>query len=289
MAAAAASTLLLGCPAGQPPSRFPNGAAALARMKATYACANGVQGEGKLDHFSDRGRVRGNILLFAINPARVRIDVLSPFGPMIYSLTSNGKKFHMLDFQQKQFLHGPASACNLARMTQVPVPGHVLVSLLRGEAPLLVHDAKAPTLRWEDDHYLVEIPSTHGASQQLQIQTYDDDFNKPWSQQRVRVTEVTTTQRGVVVFNAKLRNHKRTKTAPPRVDDAGIDPDIPPSGPQCDAEVPHSIRVSVPSKGDDVIFQYKDVVFNPPIVDGAFHQAQPAGTRRVYVDCKEPQ
>lgn len=289
MFVACATGVWLGGCNGAPPSQFPDGAAALGRMKATYACANGVQGEGKLDHFSDEGRVRGEILMFAINPDRVRIDVVSPFGAMIYSLTSNGKNFHMLDFQQKQFMHGPATACNLARMTQVPVPGHVLVSLLRGEAPLLVHQANAPSIVWRDGHYVIDIPSTRDVSQQIWLEPYDDDFNKPWQQQRVRVTGVTTKQRGMVLYSAEMRNHELVKTAPPRVDPDGLDPDIPPSGPPCEAEVPMSIRVSVPHRGDDVIFQYKEVVFNPPIVDGAFHQDQPAGTRKVYVDCKEPQ
>ncbi len=287
LAISVAGLWLGGCHGHAPPSQFPDGAAALARMKATYACANGVQGEGKLDHFSDQGRVRGEVLMFAINPDRVRIDVLSPFGAMVYSLTSNGKDFHMLDFQQKQFMHGPASACNLARMTQVPVPGHVLVSLLRGEAPLLVHPNTTPTIVWQDGHYLVGIQSTRDASQQILLQPYDSDFEKPWQQQRVRVVGVTTSQRGVVLYRAELRNHQAAHTAPARVDEDGIDADIPPSGPACDAEVPRSIRVTVPHNGDDVIFQYQDVAFNPPIVEGAFHQDQPAGTTKIYVDCKD--
>ena len=52
--------LLGGCPTKRPPkSQFPTGADVLDRMKATFACANGVQGHGKLDHFSKKGRIRG--------------------------------------------------------------------------------------------------------------------------------------------------------------------------------------------------------------------------------------
>ena len=102
----------------------------------------------------------------------------------------------MLDTQEKQFLHGPAKACNLARMTKVQVPGHVLVWLLRGEAPLLVHERTAPTIEWRDSYYKVDIPSTRDAKQCIHLEVYDDDWNKPWSEQRVRVTEVTTYQRG---------------------------------------------------------------------------------------------
>ena len=136
---------------------------------------------------------------------------------------------------------------------------------------------------------LFDIASKHDASQQVLLEVYDDDYNKPWAQQRLRVTGVTTTQRGVTLYEATMRNHEPAKTAPPRVDEDGLDPDIPPSGPQCSAEVPRSIRVGVPNSGDDVIFQYKKVAFNPPILQGAFHQELPAGTKRVFVDCKDPQ
>src|SRR5690349_5536357 len=174
--AAALALATAGCPNGQPASVFPNGQAALDRMKATYACAIGISGEGKIDHVSKEARVRGDVLLFAINPARVRVDVVSSFGALLISLTSDGKNFLMLDNDQKQFLKGPAKACNLARMTRVPIPGHALVWLLRGEAPLLVHEPEAPTILWDGGHYTVEIPSTRSAKQLLHLEVYDDDF-----------------------------------------------------------------------------------------------------------------
>jgi hypothetical protein len=256
-------------------------------MKATYACANGVQGEGKIDHFSKQGRVRGDVLLFAINPARVRVDVLSSFGTLVYSLTSNGTDFKMLDTQQEQFLYGPAKACNLARMTQVPVPGHVLVALLRGEAPLLVHDRAALSMSWDKGHYAVEIPSTHEATQRVHLEVYGDDWMKPWAEQRLRVTHVEVVQQGFTHYVADLGEHEIAHTAPPRVDEAGLDPDIPPSGGPCDVEIPREIQMVVPFTGDDVVFSYEEVAFNPPIPEGAFTQPVPGGVRQIFVDCPE--
>jgi hypothetical protein len=276
---------LLGCPPAPPPSKFPTAADALGRMKATYACANGAQGEGKIDHVSDQGRVRGDVLLFAINPARVRVDVLSSFGAMVYSLTSDGVDFKMLDSQQKQFLHGPAKACNLARMTQVPVPGHVLVSLLRGEAPLLVHEPKQPTISWESDHYELEIPSRHEATQRVHLEVYGDDWMKPWAEQRLRVTHVEVEQKGFTHYVADLSDHEIAHTAPPRVDEDGIEADIPPSGGPCDVEIPRKIQLVVPFTGDDVLFSYDKVTFNPPIPEGAFTQPVPGGVQKLFVDC----
>jgi hypothetical protein len=62
---------------------------------------------------------------------------------------------------------------------------------------------------------------------------------------------------------------------------------VPPSGPVCDAELPRSIRVRVPDTEEDVIFQYKEAKWNPPVIPGAFEQTAPQGVRSVFVDCKK--
>ncbi len=279
--------LLGGCPKVLPPkSQFPTAADALDRMKATFSCANGVSGQGKIDHFSKQGRIRGEVTLFAINPARVRIDVPSPFGLMLFTLTSDGENFRLYDGKQKQFLHGPSKPCNLARMTHVPVPGHVLVYLMRGEAPLLKHERSAPTIAWDDGVYRVDLPSTRGAKQLLELEVYEQDFDKPWSQQRLRVRKLTTSQHGVVLYVAELDDYELTSTAPPREDDEGIDDPVPPSGGPCNVEAPRKIQLLVPSSGDDVVFDYAKIHFNPPILEGTFSQPVPGGVQKIFVDCK---
>ncbi len=280
------AALMLGCPRPAPPSRFPTADDALMRMKETYRCANGVQGEGKIDHFSPQGRIRGEVYVFAVNPARCRFDVVSPFGQMLYTLTSNGREFRMLDVKEKKFFYGPASPCNLARLTQVPVEGHVLVSLLRGEAPVLIHRPEDASLAWDSDgFYLVEVASKNDARQKIHLELYDDDFLKPWKEQRLRVTSVVTSQRGVVLYDAEMSRHKMAHTAPPREDEDGLDDPIPPSGGPCDVQIPRSIRIRVPHNNDDVIFQYKKVEFNPPLPAGAFSQPIPGGVQQQRVDC----
>jgi hypothetical protein len=281
------------CHTGAPGSAFPTGADALDRMKATYACANGIEGEGKIDHVSPEARVRGDVQIFALNSARVRVDVHSSFGAHIYALTSDGTNFKMLDNNEKKFLHGPAKTCNLARMTRVKVPGHALVWLLRGEAPLLVHEREAPTIVWQDGHYIVDIPSTRNAQQQLFLEVYDEDLDKPWKEQRVRVTRVETKQRGVTLYTAELSDHEMTKSGSLAEaeedddDDVDDEPPPPPTGGPCNVEVPRSIKISVPSASDDVLFEYKKVVFNPPIPTGAFTQEMPGGVRKIFVDCPD--
>lgn len=291
----AALTALLGsvsacCGTATPPkSQFPSADDALARMRATYACVNGVQGQAKIDHLSKQGRVRGDLYLLAQNPDRVRFEVVSPFGPTLFLLTSDGKEFQLLDVKNKQFLFGPPSACNLARMTQVAVPGHALVSLLRGEAPVLAHTPEKAQISWDAGagHYRVLVEGSHGALEEIHMKVHDDDLEKPWNEQRVRVTDVRVAQMGVDLYHAELSNHEATKTAEPRVDEDGLEDPIPPTGGPCDAELPRSLRMKVPNTEDDVIFQYKEGKWNPPIVAGAFTQQQAAGVTRSFVDCRD--
>ena len=283
------AAFLTGCPSVRPPpSQFPTADAALDRMESTYACVNGVQGTAKIDHFSPRGRIRGDVYILAVNPDRVRFDIVSPFGATLYTLTSNGTTFQMLDVKEKQFLHGPASACNLARLTQVPVPGHALVSLLRGEAPVLLHQPGDASITWDDEgFYRLLLRSTRDASEEIHIGVHPADFGKPWSEQRVRVLDVRVAQRGIDLYHAELKNHEPIKTAPPREDPDGIDEPVPPIGGACVAEIPRSIRMRVPHTDDDVIFQYKDARWNPPIIPGTFRQPVPGGVVRRYVECRD--
>lgn len=254
-------------------------------MQATFACVNGVQGAGKLDHFGGRGRIRGDASVIAVNPALVRIDISSPFGATPYTLTSDGRTFALNDLPNRQFLTGPASACNLARLTHVPIPGHALVSLLRGEAPLLRHTADSARLDWEAGHYRVEVPSVNGAEQTVLLEVYDEDYKLAWGQQRLRVIGVSTRQAGAVIYEAELGNFAKSVTAKARVDDEGIDAPIPPSGGPCELEIPRSIRLRVPATEDDVLFQYQTVVLNPPLPVGTFAQPLPAGSALQAVQC----
>ena len=49
-------------------------------------------------------------------------------------------------------------------------------------------------------------------------------------------------QGGRDLYISDLSDYEAGKTAPPRVDEDGLEPPIPPSGPACDAEYPKTIR-----------------------------------------------
>jgi hypothetical protein len=289
--AAVALSALAGCARVAPPASAPPTAdAALGRMHATFACSNAVQSNAKIDHFGEHGRVRGDLMLYAARAARIRMDVVSPFGVALATLTSDGASFSLTDLRDKVFYEGPASACNIARLTTVPVPGHVLVDLLRGEAPVLKHDATGATLAW-DSHgwWVLRVASTREASEEIHLAPRPEDWNKPWDQQRMRVLDVRVVQQGYVLYHAELEDHAGAPTAGPRQDPDNLpgETPIPPSGPVCDAEVPRKIHVEVPYPAADVRFVTTQITWNPPLPEGTFAQPVPPAMRVERVDCRE--
>jgi hypothetical protein len=279
----------MACGTAAPRSVVPDARAALDRLHATQDCGSGIQATAKIDSFGSQGRVRGDLLLFAVWPSRLRMDVIGPMNVgMAATLASDGKSFSLADLREKRFFFGPAKACNIGRLTTVPMPGHVLVSLLRGEAPILRHEASAATIAWSSGgYYVVKIPSTRDAQEEIHLAPHPSDFGLPWQKQRMRLVDVEVRQEGYVLYHAALDDHRPAAMAKPRVDPDGIDPPVPVSGPVCQAELPRKIEVEVPGKSADVQFRYEDVSWNPPLVDGLFEQPPPAGLRIERVDCDE--
>jgi hypothetical protein len=283
--ALASLVALPGCFAHPPASQLPSAAAALERLRETGRCGTGVQASAKVDEFGKQGRIRLDLLMFATAPANLRMDVVSPFGVTLATLTSDGSRFALADLRDKRFYVGPASACNIARFTTVAVPGYVLVDLLRGQAPVLKR-ASEPTITWSGSgYYVVRIASTREASEELHLVPHPDDFGKPWSLQRLRLLEVKVEQYGDLLYHAELADHRPTTTAPARVDPDGVEPPIPPSGPPCDAEIPRSIHVEMPSERADVLFRYDKVQWNPPLPEGTFTQPPSNAMPTVPVTC----
>ena len=286
LAALALATLAeTGCYAHPPASLLPSASAALDRLRETGQCGSGVQAEAKVDQFRTQGRLRLNLLMYAATPANLRMDVFSPFGATLATLTSDGSRFALSDLRDKRFYVGPASACNIARFTTVAVPGYVLVDLLRGQAPVLKRTGE-PTIAWSGSgYYVLRIASTRDAREEIHLVPRAEDFARPWNEQRLRLLDVKVEQYGQVLYHAELEGHRPATTAPARVDPDGVEPPLPPSGPACDAEIPRSIHVDVPSEKADVLFRYDKVQWNPPLPPGTFTQPPSDAMPTVPVSC----
>lgn len=288
--AVAVIALLAGTGCGNPPpaSQVPSARAATDRIHATQDCGGGLHATAKIDQFSkEQGRVRGDLLAFAIWPDKIRMDIVSPFGVTLWTLASDGVKFSLNDLRQKRFFHGPSSLCNIQRITTMPIPGHVLVSLMRGEAPVLKHTDADESIAWDGKgYYVVTIKGNNGSVERIKVAPHPDDLAQPWEKQRLRVLDIVVEQQGILLYHAELADHKVAPMAVPQVDPAMIDPPIPTSGPQCTAELPRRIHVEAPTKDADVLFRYEDVTWNPPLPDGIFTQPIPGGVEVVRMTCE---
>ena len=254
-------------------------------MRATLACSRGVRGDSKVDYFGEQGRVRGSTLFVASRPDRIRFDVMSPFGVNLSTLTSDGKDFALLDVGAKAFYRGASSECNVRRFLHVPVPPFALVNLLAGEAPVLAHGPSEALIDWDSGSYRIRIASRHDASQEIRLEPTPDDWNKAYGEQRLRVLEVRVRQRGVELYRATMGDFEPAKTAPPSVDPDGIDPDVPPSGPACTAEIPRRIHVVSEASGEDVLIEHREVHHNPPLQPNLFKQDAPGGVKIRTTSC----
>lgn len=289
--AAAVAVPLAGC-GGAPQSQFPTVRDAIQRMRATTECSRAVSGEARIVYYGDQGRVRGKVLFMAARPESLRFDVQSPLGgTLISSLTSNGRDFALNDVGNKVFWHGPANTCNVQRFTRVPVPPHALAPMMIGEAPVLVHQPADATIEWSSGffgggNYVISIASKHGAKQEIRLVPHPNDFDKPWQQQRVRVIGVKVTQQGYELYEAELGDHGRAPMSTPRVDPEGISPDVPPSGPECRAEVPRSLYLNAPGSDQELQLRYTEVKHNPPLIESAFRLDVPGGVAVRYSSCE---
>jgi hypothetical protein len=257
-------------------------------MRASLACGNAIQAGAKVDHFGEGGRVRGDVLLFAARPAQIRMDVVSPFGAALATLTSNGANFSLTDLKDRRFFVGPATACNIARLTTVPVPGHVLVDLLRGEAPVLKHDAERATIAWDEAGYwILTVVGQNQSREEIHLAPYRSDWMRPWQTQRVRVLDVRVEQQGYLLYHAELDDHRPAPTAGPRNDPDNLEPPLPPSGPVCDAELPRRIHIELETpQSSDMRVIYQQIWWNPPLPDGTFEQTPPPGLPVEQVTCE---
>jgi len=96
-----------------------------------------LRATAKIDYMAnggDRVRAKANILL--ARGGKLRIELDSPLGGSLATLTTDGQQFSLLDVRANRFLTGPAKACNVARLIRVALPPDDIVAVLMGGAPL---------------------------------------------------------------------------------------------------------------------------------------------------------
>lgn len=267
-------TSLVGCGSTRPPSsQFPDARSAVGRLDATYASVTGLQGSATIDYLSDRGRVRGDLSMLVTAPAKLRFAVRANVVGAAGEVASDGLRFTADDKAHGRYVFGPATPCNVARITQVPLASKELVPMLWGMRPAIDEPISCSSLRWDRDGYYAVMLGQGARAHELHLAPHPDDWAKPWSAQRVRLVGVIGWQDERMLYRVTLRDHRPTGTASPLVDPDGLNPDVPPSGPMVTVDVPRALHVEMPDRNTDVLLRIDQAYLNPPLLPKAFEIA----------------
>ncbi|APS00289.1 hypothetical protein [Pajaroellobacter abortibovis] len=274
-----------------PPSfRIPTAIDAMKRLEVSQSCIKGLQAEAKIDHFGKGGRFRGVMMVYAAPKARLRMDVLSPFGTNMATLTSDGRQFQVFDLQESRFFQGLATACNLAQFTGVELEEDVFVHLLLGTSSVLYpQKVKETSIQWvSKGFYQIVLADGEGNTQELEVAPKPSDRTKPWQEQQLRVLAVRVKQGQRILYQATFADH--TIPAHDRTLDQQEGEDMTSLAQKlavCRAEIPYRIHLEVPAQKQDILIRYDSVLWNPVLNANVFVQRPPFGLLPQEVTCNQ--
>jgi outer membrane lipoprotein-sorting protein len=144
----------------EPPARFahraPSSDEVVEALGAREVALANFRGQAHLVYEGPQGTTKSSQMIAVQSPDRVRIDVMSPFGPS-YTVAAYGDRLRAYDRGEKILYVGAATLENLRRYTRVPLKVEVLAQLIRGLPPMSAGtrsgrvEAGATTWLWEAD------------------------------------------------------------------------------------------------------------------------------------------
>ena len=140
--------LLLACscaarsPRSEPESRgrfvdrAPSAQEVVTALNAREAALASFRGQAHLVYEGPQGTTKSSQMIVVQSPDRVRIDVMSPFGPS-YTVAAYGDRLRAYDRGEKILYVGSTTPKNLRKYTRVPLKIDVLALLIRGLPPMI--------------------------------------------------------------------------------------------------------------------------------------------------------
>jgi hypothetical protein len=245
-------------------------------VRAPSACAQSVRVEDASASVPKVPIVKLGAMAIAERPNHFRFD-FSAFGQLAATLLCDGTTLTFVNLRDHQTQQLPATAGALASAVGIGVTPNVIVSLMLGRPPVLVH-SQTPSVRWESGHYVVEVESTNAWHERIELIPRESDWNKPWQEQRMRLLRVRVSKDGLDLYDARLGDHAIIQAAavasssqPASLCNPELDAVL---GTTCnsgnsaplkceDVELPRDVEIE--SGGRTVSIHEKKVVLNPPI------------------------
>ena len=268
-----------GCPVSPPLSHLPDGQAAIDRLRASSACAQAVRVDDSSASVPKVPIVKLGAMAIAQRTNRFRFD-FSAFGQPAATLTCDGSTLTFVDLRNSQMQQLPATSAALASAVGIGVTPNVIVSLMLGRPPVLVH-TQAPSVKWESGHYVVDVDGANAWHERIELVPRETDWSKPWQEQRMRLLRVRVSKDGLDLYDARLGDHKVIIPAPSAAQPTSLcNPELDAVlGTKCDSGGAASIKcedvelptdVEIQSGGRTVSIYEKKVVLNPPVDPAVF-------------------
>jgi hypothetical protein len=277
------SLALVGCAAvPAPKSAPPSAEAALAALRFDRACGVATRAGATLTLVSPTASFRGEASLLVAHPERLRLEVQSSFGLALLQLAA-GDRVAAVDPRNRVFSEGPNDACTLHAWLGLPVPPDLLVSVLRGAVPVIVHDRSE--LRWDGDGAWALTFEGGGLTESVRLAVAAGRHDAEWADQALEVRDAEVRLGSRVLWRLEADKHEGAPLAPALVDPDGLDEPVPPSGPACAATLPRRVILTLPERSASLRLDLRDVTWNPPLQPGAFRMLPPDGFRRELLRC----
>jgi len=116
--------------------------------------------EGRASQYSDRGGLKGKVLLLLKRPGQLSLSGLSPTDDVVSVLVSDGDRFTAYERGAASCFVGRACPANVGRFASIPLESDELVGVLLGRPPIIPHRADPPpAMAWDREvgAYRVEV------------------------------------------------------------------------------------------------------------------------------------
>jgi outer membrane lipoprotein-sorting protein len=260
--------LAAGCGGASCPANLLNDPArVLAAQGERSGRIRSLRAQARVDQRTDKGRIKGKVMMFVERPERVRFDVMTQFGPALI-LTSDGSALALSDFKENRYYTGASCPANIARIVGVALSGSDVVSVLFGDAPPLPgtpagNDAMKCS---GDGSYVVERKTAEGGREELEFGIHEDDFKKPAEQQRL------------TLIGAKLWGPSGKRQYSVRYEDyASVGGGV---------SLPHTVRITDDAGGADAVLRFEKMDVNVEVPAEAFSQTPRSGLTLEALSCE---
>lgn len=214
-----------------------------------------------MTQWADKGRIRGNVLIFFERPGRVRFDVMTQFGPAAV-LTSDGQNFQLSDLRSNTFVQGPTCPANIARLLGVAIEGEDVLRLLTGDTPRI--EGASQRLECRRGVYAATLGAEDGTTQEIELMVDPADRDRPTTDQRLLLHSSSLLDAdGTLLWRASYSDY--------RVVD-GI-------------SFPTDVRLTDYVSGADTQVRVKSLTVNPSVPSSAFAQTPRPGASIELATC----